>query len=63
MPELPEVETVVRILRPQLIGRTITGMRITFNKIIRTPDLAAFSKAIVKQKINNLTRRAKYLLF
>ena len=27
MPELPEVETVVRDLRPLLAGRTITGVR------------------------------------
>ena len=27
MPELPEVETVVRALRPQLVGRRIGGVR------------------------------------
>ena len=28
MPELPEVETVVRLIRPRLTGRRIEGVRV-----------------------------------
>ena len=33
MPELPEVETVVRQLRPLLVGRRITAFRILDTKL------------------------------
>jgi formamidopyrimidine-DNA glycosylase len=36
MPELPEVETVVRDLRPHLIGRTITGATVRWTRTIAT---------------------------
>ena len=34
MPELPEVETIVRTLRPSLLGRTIDGLRLLRKDII-----------------------------
>ena len=30
MPELPEVETTARLLRPKLVGRTITGLEVSW---------------------------------
>jgi hypothetical protein len=40
MPELPEVETSVRALRPLRLGRTITNVRNTWPRHVITPSLA-----------------------
>nr|WP_275427263.1 DNA-formamidopyrimidine glycosylase family protein [Spiroplasma citri] len=55
MPELPEVETVRRILTKHVVGKTITDCQIFWNKIIKYPlDSKEFIKEIVKQKIIEL---------
>ena len=38
MPELPEVETVARDLRPLLLGATITGARCPWARTLKTHD-------------------------
>jgi formamidopyrimidine-DNA glycosylase len=63
MPELPEVETVVRDLRPHLIGRTIVDAQVRWRKTIATPSAREFSRAVHGCKITAITRRAKYLIF
>lgn len=63
MPELPEVETVVRVLRPQLIGRFITSFRCQWPRHIDRPGIEAFHRQIIGQHIHDLSRRGKYILF
>ena len=63
MPELPEVETTVRDLRPHLIGRTIKRARVTWERSIAHPPAAEFTRAIVGYTIVAITRRGKYLVF
>lgn len=63
MPELPEVETTVRDLRPQLIGRTITRARVTWERMVAHPSAKAFTREIVGYKIVAINRRGKYLVF
>jgi len=63
MPELPEVETVVRDLRPHLIGRTIVESKVYWRKTIETPDATKFARALRGVKIVTITRRGKYLVF
>jgi formamidopyrimidine-DNA glycosylase len=64
MPELPEVETVVRQLRDQVVGRQIQGAHFpaATGRMTNLPqaDLAA---RIAGQTVQSLRRRAKYLLF
>ncbi len=60
MPELPEVETIVRDLRPQLTGCTITGVWIGWARTVATPD---FERRVVGQTITGVGRRGKYLTF
>ncbi len=62
MPELPEVETVVRVLRPQLIGRTITAFRCQWPRHIDRPDLKEFHQQIIGRQIQNVSRRGKFIL-
>lgn len=62
MPELPEVETVVRGLRHPLIGRTITGFWFDWSRIIGSPDPAQFEARVIGQTFRRIERRAKYIV-
>ena len=60
MPELPEVETVVTGLQPQIIGKSLLHVTDSGKKL-RYP-LPDFS-VILKSTVSDIQRRAKYLLF
>ncbi len=62
MPELPEVETVRQTLRRKVLNKTITGVDIIYDKIIKT-NLEDFKTKIINQKIWEIERLGKYLLF
>lgn len=63
MPELPEVETVKRSLKPLIEGRAIAGVEIYYGGIIKKPEPAAFRSMIKGKLIKSIQRRGKYLLF
>jgi len=63
MPELPEVETFVRQLRPACLGQRITDVTIRWPRHIATPNPRQFRRRIRGQKITGLNRRGKYLVF
>ena len=63
MPELPEVETIVRRLRPALVGRRIERVQVHWPRTIASPTAATFARRVRAQTIESLDRRAKYLLF
>jgi formamidopyrimidine-DNA glycosylase len=63
MPELPEVELVVRGLRPQVQGRTFTHVSFDWPRQIVTPSPRAFARRLPGQRIDRLWRRGKYLVF
>ena len=62
LPELPEVETVVRGLRGPLMGRTFTKVTILWPGTVKTPS-RDLEQALPGQRIEAITRRAKYLQF
>ena len=62
MPELPEVETVVRGLREPLIGRTVQSMWYDWGRMIRVPDPNLLAARIQGQTFRAVNRRAKYIL-
>lgn len=62
MPELPEVETVVRGLRPPLVGRTFTAVEVKWSNAIKTP-IPELQSRLPGQRVEAITRRGKYLLF
>jgi len=63
MPELPEVETTVRDLKKNILGRKIEGFWTDFKKIIKKPKkLEEFKKTITGRKIENVRRRGKNIL-
>jgi formamidopyrimidine-DNA glycosylase len=62
VPELPEVETVVRDLQPCLRGRRLARVRQTSRHVLRTPWRPAWSGAVAGQRIRSVTRRGKWIL-
>lgn len=62
MPELPEVETVVRGLRDFLVGRTIIRLWYDWENTLRGMPPADFTARIAGQQIQAVTRRAKYIV-
>ncbi|KQL48375.1 5-hydroxymethyluracil DNA glycosylase [Brevibacillus choshinensis] len=64
MPELPEVETVVRTLGGLVVGKQIERVSVLLPRIIRTPDDAEEFKAhLAGQTIHAIKRRAKFIQF
>ncbi len=61
MPELPEVETFVRQLKPALVGKTILSADLRWSRTLATPSPKKFKSQIEGQKIIDVGRRAKYL--
>lgn len=59
MPELPEVETVVRSLQPDLPGETITRIESPWPKAIATPELIS---SALHQQIQSISRRGKFIV-
>ena len=63
MPELPEVETVVRNLREPLIGRAFTGVSVLWNRTVARPSVDALRQLLPGLRVRAIQRRAKYLVF
>ena len=63
MPELPEVEVLVRYLRPVLKGRVIKSVAVHRRKVIRPTTLGEFCRSLTGARFMELERRGKYLLF
>ena len=61
MPELPEVETTRRGIAPHLIGRRITAVTLR-RRDLRWPIPPEVSELLPGQRIEDVERRAKYLL-
>ena len=62
MPELPEVEIVVRGLRPDLTGRRVVSVDNTWPRTIVDWPLEAFAARLIGQQIAGLRRRGKYII-
>ena len=70
MPELPEVETIVRGLRQgsaerggSVVGKTIARVSVRWPRHIARPSPRALKLALPGQTIRAVTRRGKYLVF
>jgi formamidopyrimidine-DNA glycosylase len=62
MPELPEVETVCRSLRPHLLGKTITRVEVIEPRLRVRVNRRAL-RAVAGKRIEQISRVAKYILF
>ena len=61
MPELPEVETIRRVLESQVKGLSITAVTVNRSEVIERPTAEEFCQALMGQTINAMTRRGKFL--
>lgn len=62
MPELPEVETIVRGLRDLILGKEIIDLKIREERVIGFPGAKDFIKGVKGKKILNVKRRGKYII-
>jgi formamidopyrimidine-DNA glycosylase len=62
MPELPEVETVARTLRPQLVGRVITRALVLHPDVVAGVSPPAFEQRLAGAAFEEVGRRGKYLI-
>jgi formamidopyrimidine-DNA glycosylase len=62
MPELPEVETMVRGLRDRLVGRQIIGTRLSHDNLLDGVTRPALVRGLRGRTITDVTRRAKHAL-
>jgi formamidopyrimidine-DNA glycosylase len=65
VPELPEVETIRRDLLPVVVGRTIVEAWVSPNapRLIQLLTVEEFCRQIAGRRIEDISRRGKYLLF
>ncbi len=69
MPELPEVETIARMLRqggrnePALIGRHIHGVDLLWERTLAEPSPTEFKIRLIGQAIEDIGRRGKFIYF
>lgn len=63
MPELPEVETVVKTLKTLVLNKEIDDVNVYWENIIAYPELSQFQNDVKGQKIIDINRRGKYILF
>ncbi len=62
MPELPEVETIVRGLKKEITGRRITGVWLGWPKLVKSHTPEKFAAALKGRTITGVGRRGKNIL-
>ena len=62
MPELPEVETIVRGLREQIPGATISKVSVKHPDILGADSVSKFQRALRGRTMNSVDRRAKNIV-
>ena len=63
MPELPEVETVVRDLhKAGFVGRTVHHAEVGWARTIAEPSVQVFCRRVAGVRVMDVTRRAKYIV-
>lgn len=63
MPELPEVELVVRSLRNKIVGRKILAAELLYRRLAPGHSPKDFAKTLQNAEITAVERRGKFILF
>ena len=61
MPELPEVETVVRTIAPHLTGRSIVSARFT-SRFVTPGNRTALAARLEGRLVQSVSRRGKFIV-
>jgi len=62
LPELPEVETIVRGLARAIVGKTIESAEIRLPKMVIAPPRLSFPSAVAGERVTGVARRGKYAI-
>lgn len=62
MPELPEVETIKRVIEPQIQGLTIENVTVKRPEVTAYPTADEFCKLLAGQTVSHMARRGKFLV-
>ena len=68
MPELPEVETIVRALQqggregPAVLGRRLQSADLLWERTLAQPSVGEFIRRVPGQVVEGVTRRGKFIL-
>lgn len=62
MPELPEVETIKRVIEPQIQGLMIDKVNVKRPEVVAYPAADKFCGLLTGQTISHMTRRGKFLV-
>jgi formamidopyrimidine-DNA glycosylase len=60
MPELPEVETIVRDIRPSLLGRRFERVRLSHDDVLRGVTRRRLLRGLRGARVHDVFRRAKH---
>lgn len=64
MPELPEVTTVIKVLKDaKVLNHVIKKVNILKPKVIKNSTTKEFINFLVGEKITDITRIGKYIIF
>ena len=63
LPELPEVETIVRDIRPEVVGRTVVRAALSHTDVLRGVTRPALLRGLAGATVGDLFRRAKHAVF
>jgi formamidopyrimidine-DNA glycosylase len=62
VPELPEVETIARDVRPHLVGAVLRDVRVFKADVLRGIARRAFERSLEGRAVETVSRRAKHLV-
>ncbi len=64
MPELPEVQSMIdNLIEENCLNKQITNIETIMPKLFKNCDFDQFKKHLMNEKITNITRNGKYLVF
>ena len=62
VPELPEVETVARMIRPGLVGRRVNRVEVSWTRTLGGVSVRHFRDKLVGARFERVRRRGKYIV-
>ena len=62
MPELPEVETIRRVIEPQIKGLSIEQVAVRRSEVVAHPTADEFCRCLAGQVVDRMARRGKFLI-
>ena len=62
MPELPEVETIKRVIEPQIQGCMITKVAVRRPEVAAYPEADEFCRRLTGQTVSHMARQGKFLI-